>query len=308
MAELDDVLSLAWEGGRPQPAVGPAVVGSVVVGRGELDEGWLIGHAINGGVLMALGTRAASEVLAGARHTDPLTWGAHFLSAAVAGPVEVHVEPLRTGRSVSTVSVRVLQPGGAGKGLLERVRLVGTFGDLGRADPVRRAPSPPSVPGPDECLPARRDAAHAERGTPPVARSIVMLDRLDVRVDPATAGFAVGRPSRRGVIRAWLRMADGRKPDAAMLPYAVDALMPVSFDLGVPGWAPTLELTGQVLGRPAPGWLLVELTTDTVVGDLVVEDACVWDSTGRLVARSRQLASVRFPAEDAASGGGSDAG
>ena len=56
-----------------------------------------------------------------------------------------------------------------------------------------------------------------------------------------------------------------------------------------------MELTGQALGRPAAGWLLVELSTDTVVGDLLVEDACVWDSTGRLVARSRQLAGVRLP-------------
>ena len=91
-------------------------------------------------------------------------------------------------------------------------------------------------------------------------------------------------------------MADGREPDAALLPYVVDAFMPVSFDLGVPGWAPTMELTGQVLGRPAPGWLLAELTTDTVVGDLLIEDAAVWDSAGRLVARSRQLAGVRVPA------------
>ena len=289
MAELDDVLSLTWEGGAPAPAVG-----GVVMGRGHLGEGWLIGHAINGGVLMALATRAASSVLSGPGHADPLTWGSHFLSAGVPGPVEVHVEPLRLGRSMSTASVRVLQDDGSGP--VERVRLIGTFGDIARAEPVRRSPAAPEVPGPDECLPARRDGS-------PVARGIVMLDRLDVRVDPATAGFAVGRPSRRGVIRAWLRMADGREPDVAMLPYAVDALMPVSFDLGVPGWAPTLELTGQVLGAPSPGWLLVELTTDTVVGDLVVEDACVWDSTGRLVARSRQLASVRFPAEGAAPSG-----
>ncbi|WP_377640192.1 thioesterase family protein [Oryzobacter terrae] len=288
MTELDDALALTWEGG-DRPA--PPAVGAVVVGRGALTEGWLIGHAVNGGLLMALAAHAASEVLDGAGHAAPLTWGSHFLSAAVVGPVEVHVEPLRLGRSVSTVSVRVLQD--AGSAAVERVRFVGTFGDVGRTEPVRRAPAPPSMPPPDECLPARRDAS-------PVAQGIVMLDRLDVRVDPATAGFAVGRPTRRGVIRAWLRMADGREPDVAMLPYAVDALMPVSFDLGVPGWAPTLELTGQVLGTPSAGWLAVELTTDTVVGDLVVEDACVWDASGRLVARSRQLASVRFPSDDGA--------
>ncbi|WP_392543269.1 thioesterase family protein [Oryzobacter telluris] len=291
MAELDDALALTWDGGGG--AAPGAVVGEVEVARGHLGEGWVIGRAVNGGVLMALAARAGAEVLGSAGHTAPLTWGAHFLSAAVVGDVEVRVEPLRLGRTVSTVSVAVVQAGPDGPA--ERVRLVGTFGDLDRAEPVRRSPSPPSMPPPEQCPPARRDAS-------PAASGIVMLDRLDVRVDPATAGFAVGRPSRRGVIRAWLRMADGREPDVAMLPYAVDALMPVTFDLGVLGWAPTMELTGQVLGTPAPGWLRVELSTDTVVGDLVVEDACVWDSADRLVARSRQLASVRFPQEGADAG------
>ena len=92
-------------------------------------------------------------------------------------------------------------------------------------------------------------------------------------------------------------MRDGREPDVAMLPYAVDALMPVAFDLGVPGWAPDARAhrPGARAG-PAPGWLARRAQTDTVVGDLLVEDAAVWDSTGRLVARSRQLAGVRLPA------------
>jgi acyl-CoA thioesterase len=281
MGELDEVLAVTWDG----PA--PSAAGATGVARGHLGAGWLIGDAINGGVLMALATSAASDALRGTGHVEPLTWGAHFLAPATPGPVEALVEVLRVGRSVATAAVRLVQPGADGP--RERVRLTGTFGTLDRAEPVHRAPAPPEVPGPQACLPATRSSG-------PLAAAIVMLDRLDVRVDPSTAGFAVGRPSGRGCIRAWLRMRDGREPDVAMLPYAVDALMPVSFDLGVPGWAPTIELTGQLLGRPAPGWLLVELSTDTVVGDLLVEDAAVWDSAGRLVARSRQLAGVRLPA------------
>lgn len=281
MPEFDEATAVRWD------AVVPAVAGATGVAHGNLDEGWVIGHAINGGVLMATATSAASEVLSSVGHPDVLTWGAHFLSAARPGPLQVDLEVLRVGRGASTATVRLRQP--EGDGLVERVHVTGTFGTLDRAEPVHRAPAPPSMPDPDSCVPALRDSS-------PVATAIVMLDRLDVRVDPATIGFAVGRPSQRGVIRAWLRMADGREPDAALLPYVVDAFMPVSFDLGVPGWAPTMELTGQVLGRPAPGWLLAELTTDTVVGDLLIEDAAVWDSAGRLVARSRQLAGVRVPA------------
>ena len=150
MGELDEVLSVVWD---DDAATGPSAVGAVGVARGHLGEGWLIGHAINGGVLMGLGASAASSGLAAVGHPDVLTWGAHFLSAAPAGPVEVRVEVLRVGRTVSTAEVRVLQRDDEGRAH-ERVRMTGTFGSLDRAEPVHRAPAPPQVPGPDECLPA----------------------------------------------------------------------------------------------------------------------------------------------------------
>ncbi|MBM6401362.1 thioesterase family protein [Phycicoccus sp. MQZ13P-5] len=238
---------------------------------------------------MALGARALSEAAGAAGHPDVLTWSTVFLSAAQAGPVSVHAELLREGRSVSTGQVRLVQEGPDGP--VERARLTAVLGDAPVAlEPAHRAPGPPSMPPPEECVPARRDGS-------PLASAIALLDRLDIRVDPATAGFAMGRPTGRGVLRAWVRMADGREPDVAMLPFAVDCLMPVAFDLGVAGWAPTLELSGQVLGRPASGWLRVAMHADVVAGSFYVEDADVWDSTGRLVARSRQLAGIRVPAE-----------
>lgn len=284
MRELDEALALTWRAGTPADAVH--------VADATLGEGWLIGAAVNGGLLMALCARAASEAVAATGHPDVLAWSAFFLSAAQPGPARVEVDMLRTGRSVSTVAVRVVQDEGAGGAAgagVERMRLTATLGDAATAtEPVHLGPALPTMPSPDECLPVRRDGS-------PLAEPIRILDRLDVRIDPATAGFAVGRPTGRGTIRAWLRMADGREPDVALLPLAVDALMPVAFDLGALGWAPTLELSGQVLGRPAPGWLRVELRTDAVAGGFYVEDADVWDSTGRLVARARQLAGIRVP-------------
>ena len=69
-----------------------------------------------------------------------------------------------------------------------------------------------------------------------------------------------------------------------------DALPPVTFDLGMIGWAPTLELTAHVRAKPAPGWLKVQHRTRNFAGGMFEEDCEVWDSTGRLVAQSRQLA------------------
>lgn len=85
-------------------------------------------------------------------------------------------------------------------------------------------------------------------------------------------------------------MADGREPDPVMLLLAVDALPPVTFDLGLSGWVPTLELTAHVRAVPASGWLRVTHATRNHAGGLLEEDCEVWDSAGRLVAQSRQLA------------------
>jgi hypothetical protein len=90
-------------------------------------------------------------------------------------------------------------------------------------------------------------------------------------------------------------MRDGREPDPVMLLFALDALPPVAFDLGILGWAPTLEFTGHIRRRPAPGWLRVALSSQNVTAGLMEEDAVVWDSEGRFVAQSRQLCGIRTP-------------
>jgi hypothetical protein len=50
-----------------------------------------------------------------------------------------------------------------------------------------------------------------------------------------------------------------------------------------------------VRALPAPGWLRIGLTTRNLAGGFLEEDAEVWDSGGRLVAQSRQLARASAP-------------
>ena len=106
---------------------------AVAVGRAHVGDGWSIGHALNGGMLMALATHALGEGVSGGGHADPLTWSATFLSAAVPGEVEVHVEVVRVGRGLSTAQARLVQQGDTGP--VERVRLSASFGDVGRDRP-----------------------------------------------------------------------------------------------------------------------------------------------------------------------------
>ena len=98
------------------------------------------------------------------------------------------------------------------------------------------------------------------------------------------------------MLQGWFRLNDEREPDPQSLLLAVDALPPVTFDLGLIGWAPTLELTVHVRARPAPGWLKLRHATRNVAGGYFEEDCEVWDAAGRLVAQSRQLA--RMPRRD----------
>lgn len=270
---------------RPAGAGDPAYEQSYA---GELSDRWLIGPVVSGGVVMALGVAAMNERMArdgGAG--EVVAFSAVFLSASAPGPVQVGTETLRVGRRISTGAARVGQ-WEAGE-WVERARLLTTHADLGlHSEPLHRQAAPVDMPPPQECMRARREPGGF---TEPIA----LLDQVDLRLDPATAGFGVGAPTGLGELRGWMRFADGREPDAASLPFFLDAFPPVSFDLGVYAWAPTLEFTGHVRAHPAPGWLRVQTTTRNVAGGLLEEDCLLWDSSGRLVAQSRQLAGVRMP-------------
>ncbi|WP_078901602.1 thioesterase family protein [Actinacidiphila yeochonensis] len=248
----------------------------------SLSAGWTIIAAVNGGYLLAVAARALAAALP---HPDPLTVTAHYLTPSQPGPAWVRTEVVRTGRSMSTGQASLLQYDEDGREV-ERLRVIGAFGDLdGLPDDVRTSAAPPDMPGYDGCV----SADDAPEGNP-VPGSTAILDRLDLRLDPATAGWALGAPSGDGRIRGFLGLADGRDHDPLSLLLAVDALPPTAFDLGLSGWTPTLELTVHLRCRPAPGPVRVALATRNLAGGLLEEDGEVWDSAGRLVAQSRQLA------------------
>ena len=253
----------------------------------ELGAGWQIGAGVNGGMLLATmgnALRSTFEV-GGGRHLHPVSVSGYYLSASRPGPATVHTDVLRRGRGMSTAMASLVQADDHGVDV-ERIRALATYGDLTALTyDVRTTATPPDLPPPEECL-SSSDAP------PSFMEQAGLLDRLDLRLDPACVGWAVGKPSGEGRIQGWLRMADHREPDPLLLLLAVDALPPVTFDLGMYGWTPTLELTVHVRAVPAPGWLRVVHSTRNVAGGLLEEDAEVWDSADRLVAQSRQLARV----------------
>ncbi|CAM5413678.1 hypothetical protein SCALM49S_05113 [Streptomyces californicus] len=111
------------------------------------------------------------------------------------------------------------------------------------------------MPGRDDCL-GPSDSA------PEIPGSSAITERLDIKLDPAHRRLGDRRaPPGKGEMRGWFGLADGRDPDALSLLLTVDALPPTSFELGLTGWTPTVELTTHIRCRPAPGPLRVRDTT-----------------------------------------------
>ncbi|WP_406145792.1 thioesterase family protein [Streptomyces sp. NBC_01012] len=246
----------------------------------ELSAGWTIIHAVNGGYLLAMLGRALGDALP---HSDPFSVSAHYLTASVPGPAVIRTQVVRTGRTLSTGEASLHQFAEDGTEV-ERIRVLATYGRLDSlSDEVRTSAEPPAIPPLEQCL-------GTSDGAPSIPGSSAITERLDIKLDPATVGWAVGAPSGKGEMRGWFALADGRDADPLSLLLAVDALPPTSFELGLKGWTPTIELTTHIRSRPAPGPLRVSITTRNLAGGFLEEDADVWDSAGRLVAQSRQLA------------------
>lgn len=253
----------------------------------DLSPGWSVMSAVNGGYLLAVVARALSDALP---HPHPFSITAYYLTASRPGPAVVRTDTVRAGRTLSTGSASLFQYDADGREV-ERIRVLASYGDLGTlSSDVGTLAKPPAFAPLEQCFgPQDAEADH------PIRLGSTIADRLSLKMDPATLGWASGAPSGQGEMRAWFGLADGREPDPFSLLLAVDALPPTAWELGFEGWVPTIELTVHIRALPAPGPLRVALATRNAAGGFLEEDAEVWDSTDRLVAQSRQLARLRLP-------------
>jgi acyl-CoA thioesterase len=249
--------------------------------RGVVSERWDIGVVPNGGYVLCLALAALRESV-GRPH--PLSVTAHYLSPPTHGEVEVEVEVIKEGRTLSTASARLVQGGRT------RLAALATFGDLrAQVGPTLVAAVPPHLPDPDRCgWPAERPVALGFATHPAI------VDRVDFRPSPASAAN-LERRGGAASLEGWIRLRDGRPVDVDCLPLLVDAAPPAVFGAMETGWVPTLELTVHLRGVPAPGWLKASIRTRALVDGLLEEDCELWDEDDRLVAMSRQLARLLPP-------------
>jgi acyl-CoA thioesterase len=246
-----------------------------------LAERWNVGRNQNGGVLLA----TASPLLAGAvGQPDPLAVTGHYLAAATAGPATVRAAVVKPGRTYATATGQLWQDD------RERVRIVGAYGDLEQraaegASPI--LPPAPELPAPEGCDDLF-DVLTATVGERSLTRS---LRNFEIRVDPDGGWGSAATPSTPR-LRGWVRFRDEETVTPTMLLALADGFPPTILGHTEIGWLPTIELTVHVVGRLAAGepWLRAELRTRSIANGLLDEDGELWDATGRLVARFRQLA------------------
>jgi hypothetical protein len=249
----------------------------------HVDPEWSIAGKPNGGYLLALCAHAALAQLgnSGDQHPHVIAATATYLSPTPFGQVRLEVEELRRGRSSSVLRSRLL----TGDDL--RVEATITCGRLhDDAQPYHDGVAPTQLPPLDRCVQLPVDGP---------GFTVPLMGVLDEHLDPACLGWATGAPSGEGELRGHLAFSDGRPFDPLSLLLAVDALPPATFDIGLTGWVPTMQLSAWVRALPAPGPLVVRQRARLVEAALADETCDVWDSRGRLVATGHQLAGVRMP-------------
>ncbi|MEU6034048.1 thioesterase family protein [Actinomadura sp. NPDC047616] len=247
----------------------------------DLDAQWSVGDKLHGGYVLAVMARAAARA-ASPEHPHPAAVSATFLRAPDPGPVVIAVDTLREGRTVSQLRVRMSQDD---RPMVEALICQERLED---ADPWWSAAPPVE-------LPDRQDCFLAPKEPPGAGFPVPLMEVVEEHVDPGVLGFALGEPSRRGLIQGWQRLADGTDWDPFSLLVALDMVPPASYDLALPGWAPTIQLTAYIRRLPAPGPVRVRMRATDVGGDRIDETVHVWDSKDRLVAQATQLAAVRIP-------------
>ena len=217
---------------------------------------------------------------------DPISLSAYFLSPTRPGPGRVQVRRVRTGGRRSTVAVSLVQEQDGAP--VERITALATYGDLDAqpADVLRQIP-PPELPPVEDCVEARFDTEEARTG--------------------GAAPGPLRHPPRPGVRRLGRRQAERCRRDPGLVPARRRAARSTrsrccwwstpcrrrastsACRAGRPRWSsprtcePGRRRAGHGCGT-RPG---------TSPAGQFEEDCEVWDSTGRLVAQSRQLALLR---------------
>jgi len=248
--------------------------------EGAMSRDWWVVRGPNGGYVAAVLLRALEQRLGDSeRPVRSLT--VHYTAAPAEGPVRILTTVERAGRSLSTLSARMTQ----GDRLLALA--LGAFSKPWKNVEFHHAAMPEATP-PEATPPGRGPGS----GPP-----IPIHERYEVR-------WALGSPPFSGAPEAlaggWIRLAEPRLADAAVVAALADAWTPSVFSWAAPGVeiaaVPTIDLTVHfraslpLKGAKAEDYYLAVFRAREAREGFFEEDGEIWSRDGVLVAQSRQLA------------------
>jgi hypothetical protein len=238
---------------------------------GSIATNWSINGVPNGGYLMALVTNALLQ--SSRMQTAPIVT-TNFLKRCHPGDTVVSVERMSLSRQFDRLEARLEQNGE------EKIRAFGTFTDEKNECLLERYQTKaPDIRSLEECIAV------------PEMPDYTLYGRMDIRLDPACAGWFEGRLSDRSEIKGWIRFKDDRPFDVPSILLAADAFPPAVFtSQGMAAWVPTIECSVNIRNLPASKWLKCIFHTRFIACGLLEEDGEIWDEGNALVAISRQIA------------------
>jgi acyl-CoA thioesterase len=120
------------------------------------------------------------------------------------------------------------------------------------------------------------------------------MKNMDIRLDPACAGWLQGMLADKSEMRGWIRFEDDRPFDIPSILLIADSFPPpVLATEGWTAWVPTIELSVNVRRVPDSKWIKCFQKTRFITCGLLENDGEIWDEEGNLVAISRQIALFR---------------
>ncbi|MET4165323.1 MULTISPECIES: thioesterase family protein [Gordonia] len=257
--------------------------------RAHIDATFTIGPKVHGGTLQMVVAKAARTALTaltpdGDRLAEsaaamiPVAISSDYLTAPDAADIDLEISVRKRGRTVTVLTVDAVQLGRT---------VVSSSVTMARPDSGRPHHSAPTVL---DALPAEPSPTGIPLDGSPIAEVNHLGAAIDLVLDSETFPVVRGETGEP-LVRGWIR-PKGVEPDEYFTVLVGDISPPVVMNLALFGWAPTVQLTTYVRRHPAPGWLRFAATSSEVGPGMFEEDHLVVDSTGTVVAQSRQLALI----------------
>jgi acyl-CoA thioesterase len=235
----------------------------------DLDESWSSLTGIHGGSMLAMAVRAAED---GEPGRPVRTVTASFVRPGRPGPAVLRVEPVRRGRSLTTLDVVLEQQDRPV--LTARATLVDRRPGL----PWERV-EPSGIAPVEACVPLE----------PPAEAGLVPhFDHATARLDPAHVPFSRSADARVG---GHVRPLEPRPIDTPWLAMILDWFPPAPFTrLDPPAGGVSIDLTVHVHRTRPPlaehEWLEGSFRADASHGGLALEHGRIADGDGTLLAES----------------------